>query len=139
MSDIQMAFHNLDAAEKIRDRLDSAFRASMSDLGDVGQDAAEERVRSRGAVASSQLIDGFRNNTVGGNGEYMTEIYNHATYAKYVDEGVRGTISGFGPHQYTTKKPPLAPLAAWANLKLSGYRVDLQENRLVPVESAGAD
>jgi hypothetical protein len=131
---LRVTFGNLDAAERIQKKLHHALLQSAQDLGDHAAEGARARIRSRGAVASHQLESGFTVRTVGGPGEYMTVVENHTEYAPYVNNGVRGIESGIGEHQYTTKRPPLAPLAEWAELKLGGYTVDWNQNRLVPTE-----
>lgn len=138
-SAIRFQFTNLNAAQKIRRRVDAALLSSMNELGEVGVKSAQAHITARGAVASGDLLDSFSTRTVGRPGKYLTVVKNHATYAKYVNDGVRGVESGFGTHQYTTKKPPLTPLARWAALKLGGYRVNLERTALEPVPASADD
>jgi hypothetical protein len=133
MSEISLSFDNLDCAEHVKDSLHRAFRNSMQELGKTGRRAAEERVTARGSVASGDLLESFSTRTIGTGGNYTTILENRASYAKYVNDGVRGIESGVGPHQYTNKKPPIEPLARWAALKLGGYRVNWEQSRIEPI------
>lgn len=124
------------ALDNIEDAIEDGIRASKHPLAKVAEDAARSKLRQEEAVYNRETIEGFRHQMVQGpDGSAVLRIWNRAEHAPYVDQGVSGTaVKRPTPHQYTTEKPPLPPILAWAERTLGGWQVNAGGTGLVPAD-----
>ena len=139
MSELEIHIENLhrNIGEEIKRKINRGIVSSIPDLHDEMEDAAQNKITKKRAVFSGELQESFVGSFSPASTGWDVRLRNVADHASYVDQGVRGTRSGTGPHAYTSKRPPLTALLPWVEAKLGSWTIiELPDGqkKLVPKE-----
>ncbi|QCC48088.1 HK97 gp10 family phage protein [Halobellus limi] len=130
--DARVSFNNERVMRKVKKKINRGIRDSAAEIADEIVDTAQNRIRAKQAVYTSQLLNSFSYTIKTGSKKTTIRVVNTAPQAPYQERGVRGVERGVGEYQYTSRKPPIDELLPWVQAKLGGMTLDSSGARIIP-------
>ena len=130
--DAHVSFNNERVMREVKKEIRRGVRDSAREIADEIVDTAQDRIRAKQAVYTSELLNSFPYTITQTGSKTTIHVWNSSPHAPYQERGVRGIERGVGEYQYTDEKPPIESLLPWVQAKLGGMTVDPSGSRIVP-------
>jgi hypothetical protein len=94
-------------------KISRGVKSAAGEIEEEGKRAARHRLRSQDAIYTRSVLESFASDSHPIEEGYRVNIWNQSPHAGVVERGAR----------FDAKKPKLAPLIPWVELKLRGWRL----------------